>query len=166
MSRKANEAPDRPERREIEITVNGETVRAEVEPRMKLSDFLRQEGYKSVRVGCEHGACGACTVLIDGELNKSCLSYAVQFDGQEIETLEGLDTDGELHPIQEAFHEKGALQCGFCTSGFVMAVKALLEENPDPDDEDIERALSGNLCRCTGYEPIYRAVHAAAEELD
>lgn len=166
MSSEIDNESERPNRRDIEITVNGDTVTTDVEPRLKLSDFLRKEGYKSVRVGCEHGACGACTVLVDGELTKSCLSYAVQADEAEIETAEGLATDDNLHPIQEAFHEKGALQCGFCTSGFMMATKALLEENSDPDDADIERALSGNLCRCTGYESIYRAVHEAAENTE
>lgn len=166
MSSETDSNPERPSRKDIEITVDGETVATDIETRLKLSDFLRQEGYKSVRVGCEHGSCGACTVLVDGELTKSCLSYAVQADGSEIETAEGLATDGDLHPIQEAFHKKGALQCGFCTSGFVVATKSLLEEKSDPDDEDIERALRGNLCRCTGYESIYRAVHEAAENIE
>lgn len=166
MAGSPKESSEQSAQKEVEVTVNGETIRTETEPRRKLSDFLREEGYKSVRVGCEHGACGACAVLVDGELNKSCLSYAVQADGSEVETVEGLAEGDELHPIQEAFHEKGALQCGFCTSGFVMASKALLEEESDPDDEDIERALNGNLCRCTGYQSIYRAVHSAADKLD
>lgn len=164
MSGRSDESTNHSLQKRIEVDVNGKAIQTDVEPRIKLSDFLRQEGYKSVRVGCEHGACGACTVLVDGKLNKSCLSYAVQADGSEIETAEGLASGDELDPVQESFHEEGALQCGFCTSGFLMATKALLEEEKDPDDEDIERALTGNLCRCTGYEPIYRAVHSAAEK--
>ncbi|APW96900.1 (2Fe-2S)-binding protein [Halobiforma lacisalsi AJ5] len=156
---------------EITVTVNGEEVTAEVEPRLKLSDFLRNEcGLNGVRVGCEHGVCGACTVEQDGRTVKSCLSYAVQADGAEIETVEGLtdeaeNEDGSLHPIQEAFHESHALQCGFCTSGFVMATKELLEENPDPTREEIEEGLADNICRCTGYQNIYEAVERAAEEM-
>lgn len=150
----------------VSLTLNGESVTEEVEPRLKLSDFLRRErGIRGVRVGCEHGVCGACTVLMDGDPVKSCLVYAVQADGAELETVEGLATDGELHPIQRAFHEEHALQCGFCTSGFVMATKSLLDENPDPDDEDIEHGLADNICRCTGYHNIYEAVHRAADEM-
>lgn len=150
----------------VSLTLNGESVTEEVEPRLKLSDFLRREReIRGVRVGCEHGVCGACTVLMDGDPVKSCLVYAVQADGAELETVEGLATDGELHPIQQAFHEEHALQCGFCTSGFVMATKSLLDENPDPDDEDIEHGLADNICRCTGYHNIYEAVHRAADEM-
>ncbi|RQG96530.1 (2Fe-2S)-binding protein [Natrarchaeobius chitinivorans] len=158
---------DAPEPREITVTVNGESVTAAVEPRLKLSDFLRTEcGLNGVRVGCEHGVCGACTVQQDGRAVKSCLSYAVQADGAEIETVEGLaDDDGSLHPIQEAFHETHALQCGFCTSGFVVATKELLEENPDPTREEIERGLADNICRCTGYQNIYEAVERAAAKM-
>ncbi len=152
-----------PPREEITVEVNGTTVQASVEPRRKLSDFLRHErGLRGVRVGCEHGVCGACTVLIDGKGVKSCLQFAVQADGREIETVEGLSEDG-LHPIQEAFHEEHALQCGFCTSGFVMATKELLENTPDPDREDIQRGLADNICRCTGYQNIYAAVERAAD---
>lgn len=153
---------------EITVTVNGEPVTAEVEPRLKLSDFLRYEcGLRGVRVGCEHGVCGACTVQQEGRTVKSCLSYAVQADGAEIETVEGLaDEDGSLHPIQEAFHETHALQCGFCTSGFVMAAKELLAENPDPSREEIETGLADNICRCTGYQNIYKAVERAAEKME
>lgn len=151
---------------DVELTVNGEQRTDTVEPRLKLSDYLRNEcGLSGVRVGCEHGVCGACTVLVDGDPVKSCLMYGVEADGAEIETVEGLAEDGELHPIQEAFHEEYALQCGFCTSGFVMSTKALLEENPDPDEETIESELCGNLCRCTGYAPIYDAVERAADDL-
>ncbi|MFC4440163.1 MULTISPECIES: (2Fe-2S)-binding protein [Natrialbaceae] len=153
---------------EITVTVNGEAVTAEVEPRLKLSDFLRYEcDLHGVRVGCEHGVCGACTVQQGGRTVKSCLSYAVQADGAEIETVEGLASeDGTLHPIQEAFHETHALQCGFCTSGFVMATKELLEENPDPSREEIETGLADNICRCTGYQNIYEAVERAAEAME
>lgn len=152
--------------REITTTVNGETVTAEVEPRVKLSDFLRHEqGLRSVRVGCEHGVCGACTVFLDGDPVKSCLSYAVQADGREVETAESLAEDG-LHPIQESFHEEHALQCGFCTSGFVMATANLLDEHPNPTDEQIEKGLADNICRCTGYQNIYDAVRRSAEKLD
>lgn len=154
-------------RTEIELTVNGRERTDRVEPRLKLSDYLRSEcGLDGVRVGCEHGVCGACTVLVDGEPIKSCLMYGVQADGKEVETVEGLADGGALHPIQQAYHEEHALQCGFCTSGFVMMTKALLEENPDPTDDEIEAALNGNLCRCTGYQPIYDAVHRASELLD
>lgn len=153
--------------RQVELTVNGERVAAEVEPRLKLSDFLREEaGLRGVRVGCEHGVCGACTVSYDGDLAKSCLLYAVQADGSEIVTVEGLDDDGELDPVQRAFHEEHALQCGFCTSGFVLAARDLLAENPEPTRAEIKEALADNICRCTGYQHIYAAVEAAAEEID
>lgn len=156
---------DRPELT-VEAVVNGDSIEATIEPRLKLSDFLRTEcGMRSVRVGCEHGVCGACAVLVDGDLTKSCLTYASQIDGSEIETAEGLLEDEALTPIQTAFAESNALQCGFCTSGFMMATKALLEEHPDPDDETIKQELSGNICRCTGYQPIFDAVHESAERL-
>jgi carbon-monoxide dehydrogenase small subunit len=156
---------DRPTR-EVTVSVNGETVSAEVEPRLKLSDFLREEcGLRGVRVGCEHGVCGACTVLVDGRSTKSCLTYAVQVDGESVTTVEGLSADGDLHPIQESFHQEHALQCGFCTSGFVMATKELLDRDPDPDREDVEEGLADNICRCTGYQNIYDAVERAAAEL-
>lgn len=168
MSTDSTGSNDGPVTEEITVTVNGTEVTAEVEPRLKLSDFLRYEcDQHGVRVGCEHGVCGACTVQQDGRTVKSCLSYAVQADGAEIETVEGLtDEDGSLHPIQEAFHETHALQCGFCTSGFVMASKELLEENPDPSREEIETGLADNICRCTGYQNIYEAVERAAETMD
>lgn len=165
MSTYADPRGDRPTR-EVSLTVNDDRVTAVVEPRLKLSDFLRREGYRGVRVGCEHGACGACVVLVDGDPVKSCLQYAVQLDGRAVETVEGLAEDGVLHPIQRAFQEAGALQCGFCTSGFLMATRALLSEVDDPTDAEIERALEGNLCRCTGYRPIYEAVHVAAGRMD
>jgi len=157
---------DRPTR-EITVTVNGEEVTAEVEPRLKLSDFLRNYAdRKSVRVGCEHGVCGACTISLDDEISKSCLLYAVQADGKEITTVEGLGEPGSLHPLQQAFHEEHALQCGFCTSGFIMSARALLEENPDPDREEIKHGLADNLCRCTGYHNIFDAVERAAENME
>ena len=160
------EAASRPTRA-VSLTVNGETAEAEVEPRLKLSDFLRNHcGLRGVRVGCEHGVCGACTVSLDGDIVKSCLVYAVQADGREIGTVEGLAEGGELGPVQRAFHEEHALQCGFCTSGFVMATRDLLERNPDPSDKEIRKGLADNICRCTGYQNIYEAVHRAAEEMD
>jgi carbon-monoxide dehydrogenase small subunit len=164
-SETSSQSLDRPTE-DITLSVNGETVAATVEPRLKLSDFLRREcGQRGVRVGCEHGVCGACTVLVDGKTTKSCLTYAVQVDGAEVTTVEGLSSDGDLHPIQEAFHQEHALQCGFCTSGFVMATKELLDRNPSPDEEDIEEGLADNICRCTGYQNIYTAVDRAAEEM-
>lgn len=148
---------------DISLVINGERTETEVEPRRKLSDFLRyKQGLRSVRVGCEHGVCGVCTVLMDGDAVKSCLLYTVQTDETEIETVEGLTVDGALHPIQEAFHEEHALQCGFCTSGFVMVTKELLGENPNPSDSEIEKALAGNICRCTGYQNIYDGVKRAS----
>jgi carbon-monoxide dehydrogenase small subunit len=162
-----NEGHAEPPTEEVAVTVNGEEVTAAVEPRLKLSDFLRGEcGTRGVRVGCEHGVCGACTVLLDGETVKSCLLFAVQADGKEVTTVEGLTDDGGLHPIQEAYHEEHALQCGFCTSGFVMVTKELLDEDPDPDRDAIERGLADNVCRCTGYQNIYDAVERAAGYLD
>jgi carbon-monoxide dehydrogenase small subunit len=153
--------------RDVSLTVNGEELSASVEPRLKLSDFLRQHAdCRGVRVGCEHGVCGACTVSVDGDLVKSCLMYAVQTDGSQVRTVEGLAEDGSLHPIQEAFHEEHALQCGFCTSGFVMSTEALLAENPDPSREEMEEHLSSNICRCTGYQNIYDAVERAADRLE
>ncbi len=157
---------DRPTQ-EITVTVNGESVTAEVEPRLKLSDFLRSHmELRTVRVGCEQGVCGACTVEFDGTVAKSCMLYAVQADGREVTTVEALSEDGDLHPIQEAFHEEHALQCGFCTSGFLMATRELLAENPDPDRDVIEGALADNICRCTGYQNIYDAVETAADKLE
>lgn len=162
----SEEAAGRP-MRDISLTVNNERVEVEVEPRLKLSDFLRNHcDLRGVRVGCEHGVCGACTVSLDGDIVKSCLMYAVQVDGREVKTVEGLAEAGELGPIQQAFHEEHALQCGFCTSGFVMATRDLLDRNPDPTDEEIRDGLSDNICRCTGYQNIYDAVHRAADVID
>jgi len=160
-----SQSPARPTEA-VSLSVNGEDRSATVEPRLKLSDFLREEcGQRGVRVGCEHGVCGACTVLVDGEAVKSCLRYAVQVDGCDVTTVEGLTEEGDLHPIQEAFHQEHALQCGFCTSGFVLATKELLDREPDPDRETIEKGLADNICRCTGYQNIYDAVDRAATDL-
>jgi len=151
----------------ITVRVNGVTYQREVEPRLLLSDFIRHDlGLTGTHVGCEHGVCGACTILFDGQPVRSCLLFAVQADGHNILTIEGLAPDPDhLHPIQEAFQDAHALQCGFCTPGFVMTLKPFLEENPDPSDEEIREAISGNLCRCTGYDHIVDAVHIAAEKM-
>jgi aerobic carbon-monoxide dehydrogenase small subunit len=147
----------------VSMTVNGTPHEADVEPRRLLAYFLRDDlGLKGTNVGCDTSSCGSCTVLIDGESVKSCTVLAVQADGSEVTTIEGLASDGELHPVQQAFHEQHGLQCGFCTPGFVMAVVSLLEENPNPSEVEIRLGLEGNLCRCTGYENIVRAVQAAA----
>jgi len=147
----------------IALTVNGERHEAEAEPRQLLVYFLRNQlGLKGTNVGCDTSSCGACTVLLDGESVKSCTVLAVQADGLEVTTIEGLAAGEELNPLQQAFHEQHALQCGYCTPGFVMASVSLLRENPDPSEEEIRQALEGNLCRCTGYHNIVRAVQAAA----
>ena len=147
----------------ISLTVNGERHEADVEPRTLLVYFLREQlGLKGTNVGCDTSSCGACTVLVDGESVKSCNQLAVQADGCEVTTIEGLAGGGGLHPVQQAFHEKHALQCGYCTPGFVMASVSLLAENQNPSEEEIRQALEGNLCRCTGYHNIVEAVQAAA----
>jgi aerobic carbon-monoxide dehydrogenase small subunit len=147
----------------VALTVNGHPREANVEPRQLLVYFLREQlGLKGTNVGCDTSSCGACTVLVGGESVKSCTVLAVQADGAEVTTIEGLATDGELHPVQQAFHEQHGLQCGFCTPGFVMATVSLLKENPSPTEEEIRHALEGNLCRCTGYHNIVRAVEAAS----
>ena len=148
----------------VTITVNGERHEADVEPRLLLAYFIREQlGLKGTNVGCDTSSCGSCTVLIDGESVKSCTVLAVQADGSEVTTIEGLAGDGELHPVQQAFHEQHGLQCGFCTPGFVMATVSLLRESPSPSESEIRQALEGNLCRCTGYHNIVRAVEAAAK---
>jgi aerobic carbon-monoxide dehydrogenase small subunit len=148
----------------IGVTVNGAQHEAEAEPRQLLVYFLREQlGLKGTNVGCDTSSCGACTVLLDGESVKSCNVLAVQADGSEITTIEGLAQGDGLHPVQQAFHEKHALQCGYCTPGFVMATVSLLKENPNPSEEEIRLGLEGNLCRCTGYHNIVRAVEAAAK---
>jgi carbon-monoxide dehydrogenase small subunit len=147
----------------ISITVNGTEQDADVEPRTLLVYFLREHmGLKGTNVGCDTTSCGACTVLLDGESVKSCTVLAVQADGGEVTSIEGLATDAGLHPVQQAFHENHALQCGYCTPGFVMASVSLLKENPNPSEEEIRLGLEGNLCRCTGYHNILKAVQAAA----
>lgn len=149
----------------IELTVNGVRRRAVVPPRLMLADFVRDTlGLTGTHLGCEHGACGACSVLLDGEAVRSCLVFAVQADGAEVTTIEGIGgADGELSAVQAAFRDNHGLQCGFCTPGFVVSATALLRDNPHPTDEEIREGLSGNLCRCTGYQGIIKAVHAAAE---
>ncbi len=148
----------------IRLEVNGRAHEREVEPRLLLVHFLRDVlGLTGTNVGCETSLCGACTVWIDGAAVKSCTQLAVQADGSSITTIEGLKSDGKLHPVQEAFWEEHGLQCGFCTPGMIMASAALLERNPDPSEEEIREALKGNLCRCTGYHNIVRAVRRAAQ---
>jgi aerobic-type carbon monoxide dehydrogenase small subunit (CoxS/CutS family) len=149
------------------MRVNGEVRSGTAEPRMTLADFLRDElRLTGTHLGCEHGVCGSCTILVDGRTARSCLMLAVQADGADLQTVEGLaPNDGPLHPVQEAFSAKHGLQCGFCTPGLLMTVDELLRDDPDPDEETIRRALSGNLCRCTGYESIVEAVLYAAELL-
>ena len=151
--------------RELVLRVNGEELRGRAEPRMTLADFLRDElGLTGTHLGCEHGVCGACTILLDGRTVRSCLMLAVQAEGAALTTVEGLAApDGSLHPIQEAFSEKHGLQCGFCTPGFLMTVDELLRDDPDPSEETIRSRLSGNICRCTGYQNIVEAVRHAAE---
>jgi carbon-monoxide dehydrogenase small subunit len=149
--------------RQIEISVNGESRSAEVEPRQLLVYFLREQlGLTGTVVGCDTSSCGACTVLLDGESVKSCTMLAAQADGREVTTIEGIGSVDDFHPVQQAFHEAHGLQCGFCTPGMVMATISLLAENPSPSDEAIRHALEGNLCRCTGYVNIVKAVKAAA----
>jgi aerobic carbon-monoxide dehydrogenase small subunit len=148
---------------EIALTVNGSRCEADVEPRQLLAYFLRDQlGLKGTNVGCDTSSCGACTVLVDSESVKSCTVFAVQADGCEVTTVEGLVQGDELHPVQQAFHEHHALQCGYCTPGFVMATISLLAETPNPSEVEIRDGLEGNLCRCTGYHNIIRAVQAAA----
>jgi 2-furoyl-CoA dehydrogenase 2Fe-2S iron sulfur subunit len=147
----------------VVVTVNGRTYSEDVEQRLLLSDFLRHTlGLTGTHVGCEHGVCGACTIRLDGAAVRSCLLLAVQADGCTIETVEGLAANGELHPLQEAFREHHALQCGFCTSGILMAAANLLEQDGAPTRDDIVDMLSGHLCRCTGYEPIVDAIAQVA----
>ncbi len=154
------------ERTPIRVRVNGVDYERPVEPRLLLSDFLREElGLTGTHVGCEHGICGCCTVMVDGDTVRSCLMFAVQADGAEVTTVEGLAKNGELHPIQEAFWAHHGLQCGFCTPGILCSAFGLLEENPDARRREIMEALSGNLCRCTGYTKIIEAVELAGEAL-
>jgi carbon-monoxide dehydrogenase small subunit len=149
---------------EIAVTVNGELYESEVEPRLLLSDYLRHEiGLPGTHAGCEHGACGVCTVLVNGKATRSCLCFAVQVDGQSVETVEGLGTIDDLHPIQQAFWEKHGLQCGFCTPGMMMSAAELLSHNLNPTKDQIMESISGNFCRCTGYQNIITSITRAAE---
>jgi len=146
---------------DIAMTVNGAVREATVEPRLLLADFLRHTlGLTGTHVGCEHGVCGACTVIVDGDSARSCLMLAVQADGKHVETVESLGRIGQMNALQESFHEHHALQCGFCTPGMLMTATDLLRKYPLATDDDIRRGLSGNLCRCTGYEHIVRAIRA------
>ncbi len=151
------------EKRPVRLTVNGKVYLREVEPRYLLADFLRHElGLKGTHIGCEHGVCGACTVLVDGKTARSCLQFAVALDGAEITTVEGIAGDGRLHPLQAAFHEHHALQCGFCTPGFLLTALEFLARCPNPTRDEIRHALVNNMCRCTGYLNIVAAVEDAA----
>ncbi|MEI6029143.1 MAG: (2Fe-2S)-binding protein [Betaproteobacteria bacterium] len=150
----------------ITLNVNGRQREATVPARLLLSDCLRHTlGLPGTHVGCEHGVCGACTVVMDGRAVRSCLTFAVQADGSRLTTIEGLANGAQLHPIQEAFWEEHGLQCGFCTPGMLMAAHELLSHNPDPSDDEIREAISGNLCRCTGYTYIVNAIRSAAAKL-
>jgi carbon-monoxide dehydrogenase small subunit len=154
------------EKRLVRVTVNGQLHEAEVEPRTTLVDFLRGTlGLTGTHVGCEHGVCGACTILWNGRAVRSCIMLAVQADGSEVTTVEGLSPNGQLHPIQQAFMERHGLQCGFCTPGFLMSIHELLERNPDPSDAEIKDTLGGQICRCTGYQSIVDSVRLAVEKM-
>jgi len=154
------------EQRHIRLIINGETRSGQVEPRKLLVDFLREDlGLTGTHVGCEHGICGACTILVNGEAARSCLMLAVQADGAELRTVEGLAGKDGLHPLQNAFREHHGLQCGFCTPGMLMTAYDLLQANPNPTEEEIRAGLSAVLCRCTGYHGIVRAIQAAAERI-
>ena len=153
-------------RMSISITVNGTQYERTVEPRLLLSDFLRHDlGLTGTHVGCEHGVCGACTVLFDGQPIRSCQMFAVQANGHQVITVEGLGTPDNLHPVQEAFREAHGAQCGFCTPGILMTLIPFLEEHPDPTEPEIREAIAGNLCRCTGYQHIVDAVKLAADKM-
>ena len=150
----------------VTMTVNGAQYERFVEPRLLLADCLRHElGLTGTHVGCEHGVCGSCTILFDGKPVRSCLMFAIQAQGHEILTVESLGTPDHLHPLQAAFQEKHALQCGFCTPGFLMTLVPFLADNPQPTEAEIREAISGNLCRCTGYQHIVEAVHLAASQM-
>ncbi|MCX7740227.1 MAG: (2Fe-2S)-binding protein [Meiothermus sp.] len=154
------------EKVKISVTVNGQTYHSEVEPRLLLVHYLREHlGLTGTHVGCDTSQCGACTVHLDGQAVKSCTIFAVQADGCQITTIEGLAADGKLHPVQEGFWEMHGLQCGFCTPGMIMAAVDLLNQNPNPSEAEIRHALEGNLCRCTGYHNIIKAVQYAAQKM-
>ena len=144
---------------DISLNINSQRYDVSVESRQTLADVIRQDcGLSGTHIGCEQGVCGSCTVVVDGDPVRSCLMFAVQAEGKKIKTIEGLATAGKLHPIQEAFSENHALQCGFCTPGFIMLIEAYLEKNPEPNDDEIIDILSSNLCRCTGYQNIIKAL--------
>ena len=150
----------------VSVTVNGVARQADVEPRTLLVYFLRETlGLTGTNVGCDTTSCGSCTVLVDGESVKSCNLLAVQVDGREVTTIEGMATDGQLHPIQEAFHRNHGLQCDYCTPGMIMAAAGYLQENPNPTDEQVRESLEGNLCRCTGYQNIVKSILDAAGQM-
>ena len=150
----------------LELKINWKTYRITVDPRRTLADAIRDDcGLTGTHLGCEHGVCGACTVMMDGDPVRSCLMFAVQADGHDLRTVEGLAQGDKFHPLQQAFMDHHALQCGFCTPGFLMLAAAVLERNPDIDDDEIREVLSSNLCRCTGYQNILKAVRAAAAEM-
>lgn len=151
------------ERRSVSVSVNGDIFTSEVEMRKTLADFIREDcALTGTHLGCEHGVCGACTILLDGDAVRSCLVFAVQADGHSVTTVEGLSSGSRLSPVQQAFREKHGLQCGFCTPGFVISVTAYLRDHPNPSTEEIHEALGGNLCRCTGYQGIVEAVQLSA----
>ncbi|WP_174183652.1 (2Fe-2S)-binding protein [Nocardia barduliensis] len=153
---------------DIEVRINGALRRDRVPPRLTLADYLRDKcGLTGTHLGCEHGVCGACTIMLDGQAVRACLLFAVQADGAELTTVEGIaGPDGELSPVQAAFRAQHGLQCGFCTPGFIVSATAFLRDNPDPTETEIREAISGNLCRCTGYQGIVRAVRAAADSMN
>ena len=146
----------------ITLTINGALREVEIAPDEKLLDVLRREGCPGVKYGCGRGECGTCTVILDGRAVKSCITFAAQADGRSVVTIEGIGRPGRLHPIQEAILDHGAVQCGYCTSGIICSAKALLDENPDPTEEEVRQAIKGNLCRCTGYEKYVAAILDAA----
>jgi aerobic carbon-monoxide dehydrogenase small subunit len=151
---------------EVTLTVNKKERRATIAPRLLLSDFLRHNLHlHGTHVGCEHGVCGACTVIVDGAAVRSCLMFAVQADGCEVTTVESLGSINKLHPLQQAFWEEGGLQCGFCTPGMLMVAIELLSKNPNPTEDEIREAISGNLCRCTGYQNIVKSIESAAKKM-
>jgi carbon-monoxide dehydrogenase small subunit len=150
----------------VEVTINGQSRQTFVEPRKTLADALREDfGLTGTHLGCEHGVCGACTVLVNGEAIRSCLMLVVQVRGAQVVTIEGLEKDGQMHPVQAAFRESHSFQCGFCTPGFVMSTVAFLQEEPRPTEAEIREALSGNICRCTGYQSIVEGVSLAAQKM-
>ncbi len=155
-----------PDKIVVDVTVNGIAYQREIEPRLLLVEFIREElGLTGTHIGCDTSYCGACSILLNGKLVKSCTCLAVQADGGQVETVEGLEQDGELHPLQAAFSEHHGLQCGYCTPGMLMASKSLLDENPSPSAEQIREGIAGNVCRCTGYVNIVKAVDAAAKQI-